>query len=103
MTSRPGRTNRTARTIRELNRRSRELLPNGTAEPGAFFCECGNDGCEATVWLTPDRYDELVRAGATLLASGHEQPLLAAVLRGQLEAAIARRSDAAQQLLRRPA
>jgi hypothetical protein len=61
---------------RDLNRRSRQLAPAATDEPSPFFCECADDRCYVTVWLTPDRYDELVADGKLVLASGHDAPEL---------------------------
>lgn len=75
---------RTLQEARDLNRRSREIAPAGTAEPSPFFCECADERCYASVWLTPDEYDAAVSGGRLMLAPGHSPPDLDDVLREQL-------------------
>jgi hypothetical protein len=33
------------------------LVRGGYAEPVAFFCECGDEGCCRPVWLMPAEYE----------------------------------------------
>jgi hypothetical protein len=77
---------------RVLNQRTRHTLPPRSEEPGAFFCECSNVRCYVTVWLTADRYDEVVAAAGFVLADGHEPPELDHDLRAQLQRLLHRSS-----------
>ncbi len=36
-----------------------------------FLCECGEEACDQPVLVTLQRYDDLKRTEATLLADGH--------------------------------
>jgi hypothetical protein len=71
--------------VRALNQRTRETMPPGSDEPGAFFCECIDDHCYVTVWLTADRYDALVSRQEFILAIEHEPPELDSDLRAELQ------------------
>lgn len=48
---------RTRETTAKINDRVRELSFSQSDEPIAFFCECGEEGCYRSVWLTPDEFD----------------------------------------------
>src|SRR5689334_21540298 len=59
----------------------------GTAE-WEFFCECGRPGCHTQVVLTVAEYEELIKAGAAVLADGHriDERERSRVLREQAQA-----------------
>lgn len=49
---------RPAEQMRRINDLVWESLDNGgRPEPIAFFCECGDDGCYRSVWLTAAEYE----------------------------------------------
>jgi hypothetical protein len=61
-----------AATARSVNDRIRDLA-GSAADPGEwlFFCECGNPGCFAVLWLAPVAFDDRIADGRRLLADGH--------------------------------
>jgi hypothetical protein len=69
---------RESSSIRTVNATMRELSGSFTgSEPIAFFCECRNSNCFASVWMSASVFDATV-AGHTgwMLLEGHEPSAL---------------------------
>jgi hypothetical protein len=59
--------------FREVNERVREVRPEDDEDTLGFLCECGDEACTETVYLSVGTYEE-VRSDPTMfiVAPGHE-------------------------------
>jgi hypothetical protein len=58
------------RLLREVNNRIAEVGTEERPERAEFLCECGGDGCIATVTVPMEHYVQTAEAGF-ILAEGH--------------------------------
>lgn len=85
---------RTESLFREVNERIAETAERFEATETKFVCECADPACTHRVGVTLDEYERVRRDGATfLLAPGHEDERVEAVVEADEERAIVEKLD----------
>jgi hypothetical protein len=87
---------RTEAVFREVNERIAEAAARFDADDADFVCECADASCVHRVEATLADYERVRGDGATfLLAEGHENPRIEAVVDADDGVAVVRKTDPA--------
>lgn len=90
----PERIARTESVFREVNERIAEGAERFQADEAEFVCECADAGCTTRVEATLAEYESVRADGATfLLAPGHQDPRVEAVVAVGPDHAIVQKND----------
>jgi len=90
----PERVARNESMFREVNERIAESAGRIGAGDAEFVCECADPACVTRVQATLEEYERVRADGATfLLAPGHEEPGLEAVVEREDEHSVVEKTD----------